>query len=84
MTILEDIKNRKRKLKSASKILNLFIDAGKCLKYSKARDTYATEVDKCAEEVLVVVAKLAEDSTLGGTIKQLKERMKHLKGLIKL
>ena len=80
IAILEDIDNIKHKTKNASKILNLFIDAGKTLKFSPLKKNYAAEVDKRAEEVLKVVQKLSERKEL----KQLKERVKHLKKLIQM
>lgn len=80
MTILEDMDNMKHRVKNSSKIVNLFVDAGKCLKFSKQKESFTPEVDKCAEDVLRVVQKLAEQPPL----KQLKERVKHLKKLIQM
>jgi rRNA-processing protein FCF1 len=80
ITNLEDIKNRKRKLKYASKVLNLFIDSAKCLKLSSEKSKYLAEVDKCAEEMLQITKKLSNEKEL----KQLKERVKHLKMLIQM
>ena len=79
-TILEDMDTMKHRVKNSSIVLNLFIDAGKCLKYSPLKDNYAAEVDKCAENLIPVVQKLSEQKDL----KQLKERVKNLKNLVKL
>jgi hypothetical protein len=70
--------NMKHRVVNSSKIINLFIDAGKCLKFSMMKESFTPEVDKCAEDVLKVVQKLVEQPAL----KQLKERVKHLKKLI--
>jgi len=58
----------------------LFVDAGKCLKYSSIKDDVATEVENSAKEVLTVLIKLTSKNSL----KQLKERVKHLKQVIKI
>ena len=70
----------KHRVKNASKILNLYVDAGKCLKYSPLKSNFAAEVDKTTEEVLAVVKKMTAQKSL----KQLNERVKHLKQVIKL
>lgn len=80
-TILEDINNMKHRVKNASNILNLYIDAGMCIKYNTAiRKNYAAEIDRSTEEIIVIVNKLSQQKDL----KQLKERVKHLKKLIHL
>lgn len=80
LTILEDMENMKHRVKNTSLVLNLFVDAGKCLKYSPLKDNYAAEVDKCTETLIPVVQKLSEHKEL----KQLKERVKGLKNMLKL